>query len=267
MVLVIRIAPNTCLAAEVIGVFCYTFHVCRQEALPWLTRRFHRNGCVRMSEQQTPPPDAALQILITEHTNLQAARSATIFEANGRTTLFLGAVSSGIVALAFIGQTSELGSAFFLFALILLPSLLFLGLVTFIRVNQTGIEDMVAARGINRIRHYYTEVAPQIAPYFILSTHDDMLGYLQNLGGQASIFQQFVSTAGLVSVINGVLAAVFVGLLLFTLFQTSFLVCLVAGGVVFGACVFFAMRYQHRHWATHEQRLKVLFPSGQQPQS
>jgi hypothetical protein len=60
-----------------------------------------------MSEQQTAAPDAALQILITEHTNLQAARSATVFEANGRTTLFLGAVSSGIVALAFIGQASQ----------------------------------------------------------------------------------------------------------------------------------------------------------------
>ena len=108
-----------------------------------------------MSVDGTQAEDAKiLQILITEHTNLQAARSATVSEANGRTSLFLGAVSSGIVAIAFIGQASEMGSAFFLFALILLPSLIFLGLVTFIRVNQTGIEDMVAARGVNRIRHY-----------------------------------------------------------------------------------------------------------------
>jgi hypothetical protein len=177
----------------------------------------------------------------------------------------LGAVSSGIVALAFVGQTSEMGTAFFLFALILLPSLIFLGLVTFIRVNQTGIEDMVAARGINRIRHYYTEVAPHAAPYFILSTHDDMLGYVQNLGGQASIFQQFVSTAGLVSVINSVLTAVFVGLLLFVLFQALFLICLIAGAVVFGTSVFFSMRYQHLHWKANERHLKVLFPSEHKP--
>lgn len=197
---------------------------------------------------------------------MQAARSATVFEANGRTTLFLGAVSSGIVALAFIRQTSEMGAAFFLFALLLLPSLIFLGLVTFIRVNQTGIEDMVAARGINRIRHYYAEVAPDVAAYFILSTHDDMVGYVQNLGGQASLFQQFVSTAGLVSVINSVLAAVFVGLLLFALFQASLLICLIAGTIVFGACVFFSMRYQHLHWKANERHLKVLFPSEHKPQ-
>lgn len=221
-----------------------------------------------MNEQPAKAKDAEiLQILITEHTNLQAARSATIFEANGRTTLFLGAVSSSIVALAFIGQMSELGQAFFLFALILLPSLIFLGLVTFIRVNQTGIEDMIAARSINRIRHYYTEVAPLVEKYFILSTHDDMIGYVQNLGGQASIFQQFVSTAGLVSVINSILTAVFVGLLIFSLFNASLLVCITAGVVVFAASVVLYMRYQHQHWKENEKHMKVLFPSENESRS
>src|SRR5215217_6474341 len=131
-----------------------------------------------MSKQMAKAKDPELlQILITEHNNLQAARSATVFEANGRTSLFLGAVSSGLVALAFVGQMSQMGQAFFLFALILLPSLIFIGLVTFIRVNQTGIEDMIEARSINRVRHYYTEVAPGVKDYFILSTHDDMAGY------------------------------------------------------------------------------------------
>src|SRR5262245_18006137 len=215
-----------------------------------------------MNEQPARAKDSEiLQILITEHTNLQAARSATVFEANGRTSLFLGAVSSGIVALAFVGQTSEMGTAFFLFALILLPSLMFLGLVTFIRVNQTGIEDMIAARGINRIRHYYTEVAPPVADYFILSTHDDMIGYLQNMGGQVSIFQQFVSTAGLVSVINSILTAVFVGLLIFSLLKASLLVCITVGVVIFVASVALHMHYIHQHWKENEKHIKVLFPS------
>jgi hypothetical protein len=212
-------------------------------------------------DEQPAKGEETLQILITEQANLQAARSATIFEANGRTTLFLSAVSSSIIALAFIGQMSEMGQAFFLFVLILFPSLIFLGLVTFIRVNQTGIEDMIAARGINRIRHYYTEVNPLVEKYFILSTHDDMLGYLQNLGGQVSIFQQFVSTAGLVSVINSMLTAVFAGLLIFSLFRASLLVCITAGVVIFAVSVTGYMRYQHRHWKENEKRMTVLFPS------
>ena len=218
-----------------------------------------------MTSEQPPQADDSqvLQILINEHTNLQAMRSATVFEANGRTTLFLGAVSSGIVALAFIGQTFEMGNAFFLFALILLPSLIFLGLVTFIRVNQTGIEDMIAARSINRIRHYYTEIAPRAEKYFILSTNDDMAGYVQNLGGEASVFQQFVSTAGLVSVINSTLTAVFVGLLTFFLFNSSLLVCIAAGVVVFALSVALYMRYQHQRWEANEGRMTVLFPSDE----
>jgi hypothetical protein len=215
-----------------------------------------------MSEQQTKSTRSEiLQILITEHTNLQAARSATVFEANGRTNLFLSAVSSCVVALAFIGQMSQMGTPFFLFALILLPSLIFLGLVTFIRVNQTGIEDMISSRGINRIRHYYAEVAPPVEPYFIMSKHDDMIGYLWNFGGQASIFQQFVSTAGLVGVINSILIAVFVGLITFTLFDASLRACIMAGVVVFAASVALYMRFIHRHWQENEKHLKVLFPS------
>jgi hypothetical protein len=217
------------------------------------------------NEQVAQAADAqVLQILITEHNNLQAMRSATVFEANGRTNLFLGTVSSSIVALAFIGQISEMGSAFFVFALILLPSLIFIGLVTFVRVNQTGTEDMVAARGINRIRHYYAEVAPATEQYFILSTHDDMVGYVQNFGGQVSIWQMFLSTAGLVSVINSILTAVFVGLLAMFLLRASPLLCILAGVVVFLVSVALYTRYQHRDWVENEKHLKILFPSDEQ---
>ena len=213
-----------------------------------------------MNEQPSRSPEV-LQILINEHTNLQAMRSATVYEANGRTNLFLGTVSSSIVALAFIGQMSDLGRAFFLFALILFPSLIFLGLVTFIRVNQTGTEDMVSARGINRIRHYYTEVAPHVKEYFILSTHDDMPGYLQNLRAPNSILQQFASTAGLVSLINSILSAVFAGLLAFSIFKTSLIVCIASGAVIFVTSVLLHMWYIHRYWKRNEKQMKVLFPS------
>ena len=46
-------------------------------------------------------------IMTTEHYNLQTGRSMTIAEASGRASLFVGAVSSGLVALAFVGQPSH----------------------------------------------------------------------------------------------------------------------------------------------------------------
>lgn len=216
-----------------------------------------------MSEptDNTNAPDI-LQILITEHNNLQAIRSATIFESNGRTTLFLSAVSSSLVALAFVGQMSEMGDAFYLFALILFPSLIFLGWVTFVRVYQTGTEDMIASRGINRIRHYYSEVAPETGKYFILSTHDDMIGVLNNMGAiEPGWWQLFVSTHGLVGVINSVLVAVFFGLLLTALFQVLLWVALMVGAIAFGISVFLHFTYQNRMFDAIDKQLPVLFPS------
>jgi hypothetical protein len=216
-----------------------------------------------MTEQAEPAGEAeVLQILIAEHNNLQAIRSGTIYESAGRTTLFLGAVSSSIVALAFIGQMSEMSNAFTLFALILLPSLIFLGVVTFIRVYQTGTEDMVASRGINRIRHYYVEVAPQLQKYFILSTHDDMKGMLQNMGVQKQgWWQLFISTHGLVGVINSILAAVFAGLLTSTLFNVSLATAIILGIIAFVVSEYLHFRYQNNAYKASEKTLKVLFPS------
>src|SRR6266480_3941684 len=119
-------------------------------------------------------------IMTTEHYNLQTGRAMTISEANGRASLFVGAVSSGLIALAFVGQISHLGTAFNVFSLVVIPTLIFMGLITFERVLQSGSADFMYARGINRIRHLYLEYAPQMQPYFILSSHDDHVYLLIN---------------------------------------------------------------------------------------
>ncbi len=68
----------------------------------------------------------------------------------------------------------------------LFPLLFFLGLVSFERVLQSAIEDIVCARGMNRIRHLYVELAPQVKDYFILSIHDDEAGAHGNMSMQMS---------------------------------------------------------------------------------
>src|SRR5436190_17709097 len=57
-----------------------------------------------------------VSIMTTEHYNLQAGRSLTTAETNGRSSLFVGAVSSGLIALTFVGQIAHLGTAFFVFS-------------------------------------------------------------------------------------------------------------------------------------------------------
>src|SRR5258707_12208780 len=154
-----------------------------------------------------------VSIMTTEHYTLQPGRSMTIAEANGRASLFVGAVSSGLVALALVGQLSRLGTAFFVFSLIVLPTLFFMGVITFERVLESGSDDLIYARGINRIRHLYLEYAPQMQPYFILSSHDDSTLPIEHLGTRhRARWQVFLSMAGMVAMINSVLAGSFVGL-------------------------------------------------------
>ena len=199
-------------------------------------------------------------IMTTEHYNLQTARSMTISEANGRSSLFVGAVSSGLVALAFVGQISHLGTAFFVFSLVVLPTLFLMGLITFERVLQSGTADMMYARGINRIRHLYLEYAPQMQPYLILSAHDDREGTQSQEAMHTSWVQVFLSTASMIAVINSVLVGSFVGLLLAVLTFPLWIGASV-GVVVFLVSLGLHQRYQSEQWTRMERSLPILFPS------
>ena len=83
---------------------------------------------------------AFMQALTTEHFTLQTARAVAVNEGNGRTALYIGALSSTLVALALVAQRSPLGEVFYAVALTVLPAVLFLGLVTYVRVLQSSIE-------------------------------------------------------------------------------------------------------------------------------
>ena len=85
-----------------------------------MTDREQRND---IDQPGTDPRPAAVTFVTTEHFTLQGARSATIAEATGRATMFLGAVSGGLVALGLIATAGGVGAAFYAFGLILLPTL------------------------------------------------------------------------------------------------------------------------------------------------
>jgi hypothetical protein len=199
-------------------------------------------------------------IMTTEHNNLQNGRSLTTAEANGRSSLFVGAVSSGLIALTFVGQIAQLGTAFFVFSLVVIPTLLFMGLLTFTRVLQAGLADLTYARGINRIRHLYLEYAPQLQPYFILSTHDDWEGVLGHEAMGISWRQVFFNIPSMIAVINSVLVGGFVGLLL-AAFTFPLGVSAGAGVVMFLLSVTIHQRYQWKQGMRQVRSVSALFPS------
>src|SRR5260370_20083932 len=104
------------------------------------------------------PRPAAVTFVTTEHFTLQGARSSTISESTGRASVFLGAVSGGLIALGLVATAAKTGVAFYMFGLILLPTRAFVGLATFHRVLQSGIEDLGYARRIT-IRSSHAEPA------------------------------------------------------------------------------------------------------------
>jgi hypothetical protein len=126
------------------------------------------SGHAALADRLGPRLASATAFVTTEHFNLQTARAVTVSEANGRAAMYLAALSSTLIALAFVGQMSRLGVAFYAFALVLLPVLAFLGLVTFLRLVQSSMEDIAYAHRIGLLRDFYLRLAPELEPHFVV---------------------------------------------------------------------------------------------------
>ena len=96
--------------------------------------------------------------LTTERFTLQGARSQTMSESSSRAALYIGSVSSALVALGFIAQVSEVGDTFEVFALTVLPTLCLLGAFTLVRLIECGVEDFRYADRLLGMRAGQTEV-------------------------------------------------------------------------------------------------------------
>jgi hypothetical protein len=205
-----------------------------------------------------------LQALTTEHFTLQTARAVAVNEGNGRTALYVGALSSTLVALALVAQRSPLGEVFFVVALTVLPAVFFLGLVTFVRVLQSSVEDIIYARAINRIRHFYTELDPARAHYFLLSGRDDVRGALANMCLRDSWTQFLFTLPSAVAVINGLLGGVTVALAVATTAGAP-LPLTVLSGMASGTLILAVhVAYQVRRFTSMRSTVAALFPSGRQ---
>ena len=166
----------------------------------------------------SPPRSAlrpeALQILTTEHWSLLAGRSLVYTEAIGRASMFIAALSGSVVALALVSQATDFGTGFIAFALVLLPVVFGLGLSTVARLAQVNWEDAMWVAGMNRIRHAYLELAPELAPYFVTGRHDDESGILLTSvarPGPVPRTQPFVALPGLVALLDSVVAGAIAG--------------------------------------------------------
>jgi hypothetical protein len=183
-------------------------------------------------------PAMRLQILSTEHWSLLASRSLAWNESFSRAGMFLSTLSGAIVALGLVGGVSGFGEAFTIFALVILPVVLFIGVATWIRLGASNYHEALCVIGMNRIRAAYLELAPDLERIFVMSAHDDFPGIGITMGvppGEGRFFwlaQLIAGAPTVVSMLNSVLAGAIAGIAVFRGGggPTSMLV---VGGVVF----------------------------------
>lgn len=191
------------------------------------------------------PRPAAVAFVTTEHFTLQGARSQTVSESVGRASIFLVSVSGGLIALGLVATAAHVGTAFYVFGLILLPTLAFVGLVTFRRTLQTGLEDVGYAQRIARLRGYYFDHAPELTSYLLSVAAERQLEVQGLPGGR---LQGFLSIASVSAVVTSVLTGATAGLLAAVISKHSLPAALVAGCVSAVGAMAALMRYQYAAW-------------------
>jgi hypothetical protein len=213
------------------------------------------------TEHAAPDRQALLTVLTTEHFTLQGARGSTISESSARAALYVGALSSGLVALGFVGQGAERSWSFTVFALVVLPTLYLLGVFTFARLNASSVEDLLYGRAINRIRGYYKDLAGDQARYLMLGAHDDPLGVLANMGiDHPSAWQLFFTLATMIATVNAIVGGSAVALAA-TAIGAPVGLALVLGAATVVISVALHLRWQRRTHDVARAARDVLFPS------
>ncbi len=123
-----------------------------------------------------------MQILSTEHWSLLATRSLGYTDIYSRANMFFSVLSGAVIALALIAQAGHFGETFTIAAILLLGIVVFVGVTTIARIGRLNYEDSLWVTGMNRIRHAYLELHPELKDYFVTSQHDDMRGVMTTLG-------------------------------------------------------------------------------------
>ena len=131
---------------------------------------------------QGPGAATRLQILSTEHWSLLATRSLTYTESLSRVNIFLTIASGTVIALALVAQADRFGPTFVSIAMLMLSIVLFAGIATISRLMALNRDDHRWVIGMNRLRHAYLEMHPELSLDFIASPYDDLPGALQTLG-------------------------------------------------------------------------------------
>jgi hypothetical protein len=208
--------------------------------------------------------DHAPTFLSAEQWSLLSARSLAWNEAFSRVAVFLNTLSASAVALALVADASGFDDRFKIFALVLFPIVLFLGLATYARIVRINLEDSYFVAAMNRLRRAYVDSAPEIRNYFTSGVSDDEAGiWASYLLGRPQTPHQWAqllaTTPTVVATLDAVIATVGCGALAIHL-GASGVALVVLCLVVFLSCWAGLFTLQLRAFKTASQSV-ARFPS------
>jgi hypothetical protein len=186
-------------------------------------------------EARLPFSDNAATFLSSEQFSLGSARALLWNESFNRAAIFLTTLSASAVALALVADASGFGGQFTVFAFVLFPIVLFLGIATHARLVQISLEDVHLVLALNRLRRAYIENAPEIRDYFTAGISDDEIGvwatYLMGRPQPRRHWQQvLVNMPTVVATLNAVIATTGIGGLVTYFGGTRLIVLVVCAG-------------------------------------
>jgi hypothetical protein len=214
------------------------------------------------------PVQVRLQILSTEHWSLLASRSLAWNESFTRASMFLSTLTGSIVALSLIGGVDGFNDPFFVVALVLLPVDLFVGIGTWLRMGGSNYHDAITIAGMNRIRAAYLEIAPDLAPYFVMGVHDDATGIGVTMAvppGTAPIVHLIAGTPTLVMVLNAILAGAIAAIAAFRFAGTEALVTVLLAVAVAAIVLAAELGSARRKIVQSQRSLEPMFPTPGAP--
>lgn len=232
-----------------------------------------------MGVEQPPggerPPEAdgdavrRLQILSTEHWSLLATRSLTYTESFSRVSMFFSVLSGAVIALALIAQAGRFGETFVVAAILLLSIVVFVGVATITRLMAVNLDDLRWVTGMNRLRHAYLELNPELQRFFITGWHDDARGIsltmnlegLPHRGRIGNVVHGFQTLPGMLSVIVAVVAGA-LGALVAAAFNLPQIAAVAVGGVAFLLTLAALSIYGWRSISGYAKGLTPRFPSA-----
>ena len=195
---------------------------------------------------------ALLSALTTEHFVLQTANNSTFSEASSRSTLYVMALSSSLVAIGFVAGSTDL---LIPFAAIVLPVVFLLGVFTVVRLVDTALDSMYCMQGIARIRGYYRTLGPEAARYFS-PEHGRWPEAEEPALKLGLALAYFGTTASMIAVINNAVAGAGIAFLLrFLIPATPYWIAGATG--VFAALALTWLFYAYQRWRIAEYDVRT----------